>query len=253
MILARLSRAVREQNWFAVVLEFFVVVAGVLLAFQISQWAEHRADAEREALLLTRLHAEAETSVDYFTTQVERRQDEDELRDVLIQTLLAGDFENVDPRVMVRGIFSASNLQEPTPSRIVYDEIVSAGLTSRIGDEDMRIALAEYWSEIDRLRTDNVSRREELYAFPRAVAAQDEFIEIEYDPEHPLRRGYTIDPERAAQSEDLMEYIFFSNTRSRLVTFLWAETLESAIALCRETARLTEQTCEPAMEAEAEE
>ena len=29
MILARLSRAIREQNWFAVVLEFVIVVAGV--------------------------------------------------------------------------------------------------------------------------------------------------------------------------------------------------------------------------------
>ena len=253
MILQRIGKAIREQNWFAVVLEFVVVVAGVLLAFQISQWAEHRASAEREALLLTRLHTEAETNVRYFNAQVERRRGSDERRDVLIQALLAGDFGNVDPRAMVGGIFSASELQEPTPSRIVYDEIVSAGLTSRIGDEDMRIALAEYWSEIDRLRTDNSSRREELYAFPRAVAAQDEFIEIEYDPEHPLRRRYTIDPERAAQSDDLMEYIFFSNTRSRLVTNLWAETLESAIALCRETARLTHNECEPAMEAESEE
>lgn len=249
MILARITRAIREQNWFAVAIEFVIVIAGVVIGFQISDWAQARADAERAALMLSRLHGEAETNVRYFTQQVEARQENDARRDVLIQSLLAGDYENVDPRAMVGGIFSASNLQEPTPSQVVYDEIASAGLTSRIGDEEMRIALAEYWSEIDRLRSNNATRREELYAFPRSIAAQDEFIEIEYDAEHGLRRRYTIDPERAAQSEDFMDFVFFGNTRSRMMTILWSDALDRAIALCQETARLTERPCEPADEA----
>ena len=248
MILSRISRALREQNWLAVAIEFLIVILGVVIGLQISIWAQARADAERETLMLTRLHGEAETNVRYFTQQVEARRDNDARRDVLIQSLLAGDFETVDPRAMVGGVFSASNVVDPTPSRVVYDEIVSAGLTSRIGDETMRIALAEYWSEIDRLRADNAWRREEIYAFPRSIAAQDEFIEIEYDAEHPLRRRYTIDPERAAQSEDFMDFVFFGNTRSRTLTIRWAEALNRAIALCEETARLTEQACEPAPE-----
>ena len=44
MILARLSRAVREQNWFAVVLEFFIVIVGVVIAFQVTAWNEARQD-----------------------------------------------------------------------------------------------------------------------------------------------------------------------------------------------------------------
>lgn len=244
MILSRLSRAVREQNWFAVALEFIIVIAGVVIGFQVTEWASARADAERETLMLSRLHGEAETNVRYFSQQVEARRDNDARRDVLIQSLLAGDFENVDPRELVGGIFSAGNLQEPTPSRVVYDEIVSAGLTSRIGDEAMRIALAEYWSEIDSLRTNNDRRREEALAFPRSIAAQDEFLEIDYDADHPLRRRYSIDPERAAQSEDFMDFVFFGNTRSRMLTIRWAEALDRAIALCEETARLTERPCE---------
>ena len=47
MILARLSHAIRTQNWFAVVLEFVIVVAGVLLAFQISLLSERQAAQER--------------------------------------------------------------------------------------------------------------------------------------------------------------------------------------------------------------
>jgi len=36
MILSRISRAVREQNWFAVVLEFVIVIAGVVIGFQVT-------------------------------------------------------------------------------------------------------------------------------------------------------------------------------------------------------------------------
>ena len=42
MILARLSRAIREQNWLAVAIEFVIVIAGVVIGFQISAWASER-------------------------------------------------------------------------------------------------------------------------------------------------------------------------------------------------------------------
>ena len=248
MILSRITTAIRTQNWFAVVLEFIIVIAGVVIGFQVSAWAQARADAEREALMLSRLHGEAETNVLYFSREVVLRREADERRDGLIQRMLASDFGNIAPRELIDGIFTAGNLLEPTPSRVVYDEIVSAGLTSRIGDEAMRTALAQYWSELDSLRTYNERRREEAYVFPRAVAAQDEFVRIEYDPEHGLRRRYSIDPEQAAQSQDFMDFVLFSNTRSRMVTLRWSEALNRAIVLCHETARLTERSCEAAAE-----
>ena len=58
MILARLSRAVREQNWFAVAIEFVIVVCGVLLAFQISLLSERQAAQERIDVQVELLRAE---------------------------------------------------------------------------------------------------------------------------------------------------------------------------------------------------
>ena len=40
MLLRSISKHVREQNWFAVALDFFIVVAGILIAFQITNWNE---------------------------------------------------------------------------------------------------------------------------------------------------------------------------------------------------------------------
>ncbi len=52
MILRRITKHVRDQNWFAVVLDFFIVVVGILIAFQITNWSEARGERHREAQIL---------------------------------------------------------------------------------------------------------------------------------------------------------------------------------------------------------
>ncbi len=44
MILRRVTGHVKAQNWFAVGIDFVIVVAGILIAFQISNWAAARQD-----------------------------------------------------------------------------------------------------------------------------------------------------------------------------------------------------------------
>ena len=42
MILARLTRAMRQQNWFAVALEFVIVILGVVIGVQVTAWNSAR-------------------------------------------------------------------------------------------------------------------------------------------------------------------------------------------------------------------
>jgi len=42
MLLRSVTKHVKDQNWFAVFLDFFIVVAGILIAFQITNWNEGR-------------------------------------------------------------------------------------------------------------------------------------------------------------------------------------------------------------------
>ena len=57
-ILGRLSKAVREQNWFAVVLELAIVVLGVVIGFQVTGWGQDRADRAQERAYLHQLMAD---------------------------------------------------------------------------------------------------------------------------------------------------------------------------------------------------
>ncbi len=44
MLLRRITEHVKAQNWTAIALDFFIVIAGILIAFQITSWNEARAN-----------------------------------------------------------------------------------------------------------------------------------------------------------------------------------------------------------------
>ena len=58
MRLRSLTKHIREQNWFAVGLDFFIVVAGILIAFQITNWNEAREQRQSERGYLEQLHSD---------------------------------------------------------------------------------------------------------------------------------------------------------------------------------------------------
>ncbi|NQV73883.1 hypothetical protein HQ496_12235 [bacterium] len=58
MIYSRLKIAIRMQNWFAVTIEIVVVVLGVVIGFQITDWAAARADLAAEKSYLTQISAD---------------------------------------------------------------------------------------------------------------------------------------------------------------------------------------------------
>jgi len=58
MLLRRMIEHVKAQNWFAVGLDFVIVVTGVFIGLQVQQWHEARKDAVVHEMLLERLEAE---------------------------------------------------------------------------------------------------------------------------------------------------------------------------------------------------
>ena len=70
MILRRLARNLKEQNWTAIGIEFVLLVLGVFLGIQVANWNESRADRARERMLLGELRAEIAATIQV----AERRQ-----------------------------------------------------------------------------------------------------------------------------------------------------------------------------------
>lgn len=67
MLLRRLTRHVKDQNWFAVGLDFVIVVVGVFIGIQVANWNEARTEFQKETDALVELRSELEASI--VTTQ----------------------------------------------------------------------------------------------------------------------------------------------------------------------------------------
>lgn len=63
MILRRLSQSLKEQNWTAIWIEFILLVTGVFLGIQVSNWNQARADRAAYEAALGRLGAEIDTNL----------------------------------------------------------------------------------------------------------------------------------------------------------------------------------------------
>jgi hypothetical protein len=63
MLLRRVIEHVRKQDWTAVAIDFVIVVIGVFVGIQVSNWNETRAELQRERLLLAELQAELTQSI----------------------------------------------------------------------------------------------------------------------------------------------------------------------------------------------
>jgi len=58
VLLRRVSEHVKDQNWFAVFVDFLIVVIGILLALQITNWNDARQATYREKAVLAQLEEE---------------------------------------------------------------------------------------------------------------------------------------------------------------------------------------------------
>ena len=73
MLLRSLNQHIKNQNWFAVGLDFLIVVVGVYIGLQVQQWTNDREREQREAKYLERLHEEVLRTSELREKNVARR------------------------------------------------------------------------------------------------------------------------------------------------------------------------------------
>lgn len=243
MILSRISRALKDQNWLAVGIEFVIVVAGVMLAFQVTQFSQDHAEAQRRAVALDRLHDEVETSTGVLMMFVRIYEELNTDRTEALERLQAGDFDGMDEEAMTDALVALALFPAFSPPEGVYNEIVTSGMLSGLGDTTFRDALSRYQSSVVFLQ----GQIDYFRLLSTAEPGMDSFpsVWLEFDPASSRGRRHIVDWLAAADDPDLYQHVLNGNNRMRAMESWWRDTLDAALALCAETARLTDQACEP--------
>jgi hypothetical protein len=143
MILQSLMKAIREQNWFAVALEFIIVVFGVVIGFQVTAWNAERQDRSTEVQIIDRLHNEIMgLEENRWDWAVERASTRESLLSAS-QKLFGEIDEDLTPdecvALTMSHIFNSPSLALP-----VIAELESTGDLDLVNNRDVRAAITRY-------------------------------------------------------------------------------------------------------------
>jgi len=143
MILRRVIEHVHTQNWFAVAVDFAIVVMGVFIGIQISNWNAARADArlgEEYVRLLTRDTqqnlAGIKSQAAYYAAVLESAIRTDEL-------LREAD---PDPRALVVNAYRATEVVYEAPVRATWDQIISSGHLGLLPKDAVEAGLTPFYA-----------------------------------------------------------------------------------------------------------
>ncbi|MDT8439893.1 MAG: hypothetical protein RQ729_12890 [Wenzhouxiangellaceae bacterium] len=142
MILRSVTKHVRDQNWFAVWIDFLIVVVGVFIGIQVANWNDARRDRQLGAEYTVRLIADLEqdlsaarTLASYYDDVTEAIKDADRL---LSQP-------DPDPKALVVAAYRASEFSTNPSSRATWDQVVSSGHLGLLPDAAIESGLSDYY------------------------------------------------------------------------------------------------------------
>jgi hypothetical protein len=182
MILRRITEHVRTQNWFAVGLDFLVVVVGILIAFQITSWNEARQDRRAEQRYLAELAVNLEADIVQAKLGQEASLDRLALSEAILQELLpeherAGFFVEIDRQLTFEeGAFAQYPYGGLTASFYLvsadstFQELIQTGNIGVFSNRALVTELTAYYGRLNRQRGDDgllLTQAEAMMAYLR--------------------------------------------------------------------------------------
>lgn len=144
MILRRIASAVCRQDWATVLIEFALVIFGVLIALQVNNWNEARLEQEREQAALDRLAHDFSAILSSARLRKSEVADFRDNLDIVIQSVALGEVAEEERLAFEDGLRWAQIYRSLTGRSAMYVELLSAGNLALIGDDGLRAALAGY-------------------------------------------------------------------------------------------------------------
>ena len=168
MRLRSLTKHIKAQNWFAVALDFLIVVVGVFMGLQVSNWNAERLERTQERDYLIRLHDDFVESINGQTRDLNFLTQQLSDQAAILKSLDACNVEPEDAAAFQRGINTLGYINPPRIFRRTVDEMVAAGRTDIIQNQALKdqlsgvIALVEWRGNSF---TESVARTTEHYRY----------------------------------------------------------------------------------------
>jgi len=136
MNLRRIMEHVRKLEWRAIGIELVIVIVGVFIGMQVSNWNVEREARQTGAMFAERLKADLREEAWYYQLQIEYS------RDVLANAeravdALSGRLNDSNEALLISA-YRATQYKQKARRRATYDELVSTGTLGLISSQTLR-------------------------------------------------------------------------------------------------------------------
>jgi hypothetical protein len=150
MILRRVTEHVKAQNWFAVGIDFIIVVVGVFIGIQVANWNDERADRVEAGNVLERLEQEFQMHLERTDRSLAMHEASLAATARLIQGIRAGQLEEDS---LNQDIDDAMGFATPPGPSTIFEELVSSGRLRLLQGTELRSALLGYNDYVSLVRS----------------------------------------------------------------------------------------------------
>ena len=185
-MLRRIATYIRNHDWFAVVVEIFVIMIGLMLALQLDRWREHREELDLEYVYIQRLANDIATDVPVIENAIELQSMRLELVHLLLDVAVNPDAALEQPVLFLGAVDQAAYTYTPTLTNHTFENLRTTGDMRLIRSDAVKESLFEYYNydEAQRqyrpLQFNTESRHFELAAgilnVEQITYIQDEFL-----------------------------------------------------------------------------
>jgi len=152
MIFQRMAKAIRRQDWFQVTIEILIVVIGIFLGLQVTDWNEDRKKSKTEQALVNQMLIEADRAkievVNYLADHdriIHRASD-------FIAALAKEESCNFTDQELSMGLVAVTSFPPFKLELTVVNELIQSGNTHVLANDDLRLKITEIRSELILLK-----------------------------------------------------------------------------------------------------
>jgi len=160
---ARMVARLRDQDWLAVVIELVIVVAGILIALQVSNWNQERLDQARAQSYYRRIQADLDSDRRNIGHSLAYWQKVGAYGREAMAYGETGQRPGDSDWQTILAYYQASQILPFELTSTTYDELRSDGDMSLIANENLRRHLADYYRLSGNGITSMILRHDPVY------------------------------------------------------------------------------------------
>ncbi|MFN3607812.1 MAG: hypothetical protein ACK4Y9_01990 [Hyphomonas sp.] len=149
MILRRLTQHIRDQNWFAVGLDFLIVVLGVFIGMQVNSWNAEREARAGERRYLERLREDVAVSIKQNEWRIAFMERQNRYSTLALDRLETCEVPEQDRVSFANAFYHAGKSLPPILLRGVINELNATGNFQTIRNEELRDAITKATEAIE--------------------------------------------------------------------------------------------------------